>query len=343
MKDITILIATSNQGKKEEILHALGDLPFTFLTLADLPEMIPPPEETGESWEANAYLKAKYYAEASGYPTISEDAGLCVDALDGWPGLVSARIADTDVIRRELVLERLKGLPVDKRTAAFYIVAAYYDPKRETAFFAHGEVSGSIGEVEQGGRGFGYDPLFVVKGTKKTFAEMTLGEKHGVSHRGKAMMKIRYFLQSQFGAKNIVVPLGVIIKDKQVLMCLRNDPHRPKFHRRWEFPGGGMELGETIEENLSREIEEEVGFQVHIRKLLQYICVKEQADVGYQVYLIPYICEIKGGDGKHSDSEVLEKRWFDPDDVLNHELVGDNAEMYKKILPEIKEFIALSR
>ena len=122
-------------------------------------------------------------------------------------------------------------------------------------------------------------------------------------------------------------------------MNLRNDPSRSDYHNKWEFPGGTVEFGEEMEENVIREVKEEVGYDVAVIKMLQHITVERQEypTYNYQVYLVPYVCRMIGGNGKFDDNESLGVEWFDPNDVLNHELIGQNAAMYRKLLPELKE------
>lgn len=141
--------------------------------------------------------------------------------------------------------------------------------------------------------------------------------------------------------KHIVVPIAIIVRNGKILMQRRNDL-RPDFHGKWEFPGGGMEYGEEIRGNLLREVREETGYRVKIVRLLQFIGVDQQKTLAYsyQVYLLPYVCRIVGGKEQLSDDEVLEIRWFKPDDVLKQPLIGKNKPIYKKILSELKEYIA---
>lgn len=160
--------------------------------------------------------------------------------------------------------------------------------------------------------------------------------------QGKAIADMKYHLQNTYCGKHIVVPFALIIKDGKVFMQMRNDPHRPVYHRKWEFPGGGMEMGETLEENLRREVKEETGYEVEIVKQLNYIGVEDHIapTFMYQVYLIPFICKIVGGSGGHRDEEVLETKWFELDEVFDYDLLGDNEKIYRAILPELKSLLS---
>ena len=173
---------------------------------------------------------------------------------------------------------------------------------------------------------------------------MTVQEKNDISHRGKAMSTMRYFIQQTYGGQHIVVPLALIIREGKILMSQRNDPHVPEVHGRWEFPGGSVEMGEDIEETLKREVYEEAGYAIEIVDQIRYVGIDEvqrfEKHVHFQVYLLMYITRIIGGDGKGSDEEVLDKRWFGLDEVLSYPLVGNNAVLYKHILPELKKSLA---
>ena len=140
--------------------------------------------------------------------------------------------------------------------------------------------------------------------------------------------------------KLINVVAALIEKDGKVLIAKRStgDPH---VMGKWEFPGGGVDFKENTLENVVRETKEETGLLVEPVKLLQHIAVEwqEYPTFSYQVYLIPYVCKIVGGEINPRDHEVLEVQWFDLDDVTNHPLIGENARMYEKFLPELKEVI----
>lgn len=340
-----LLIATTNAGKVTEILSYLQTLPFEIISLAELASPIEPPEETEPTIEGNALLKATYYGEKTGFLTIADDSGLFIDALDGWPGVKSARVADTDDHRWQKALELMQEIPKGIRGATFRASIAVYHPLTKEVYMSLGETRGEITDqaVDERMAGFGYDPIFYYPEKNKTFAEMTTAEKNGVSHRGKALNQAKFFLQKQYGSKHIVVPCAFILKDGKLLMSLRNDPHRPEYHEHWEFPGGGVEYGESMEENIIREVKEEVGLNVEVIKLLQHIQVERQSfpnGFSYQVYLVPYVCRIvDGGEPTLSDEETLGVKWFELDEVLNFPLVGENARMFEILLPELREAI----
>ena len=189
-----IYCATGNQGKLREFRVAAEIEGIEVDTIPGL-DSIPPPEETGETFEVNAALKASYYSKfAASELVFCDDSGLEVDALDGAPGVVSARYAGEhggDEANNDLVLANL-GSTVD-RTARYVAVIALAKEGELLASF-RGEVEGSITSVRQGTNGFGYDPLFFYPPFGCTFGEASTEQKHGVSHRAKAFREMIAFL-----------------------------------------------------------------------------------------------------------------------------------------------------
>ncbi len=340
MKKQKLLIATTNHGKLQEIASALADAPFNLLSLRDMAGTIEAPEETEETSEGNALIKARYYATRTGLLTLADDSGLAIDALAGWPGVQIARVASDSTERNKIILERMKSVPDGVRGATFSTVLALYDPNTKNSFLSRGETRGVITtSLSATAHGFGADPLFYLPEAQKTYAEMSLAEKNDFSHRGKALKQMEHILIHQYAGWHIVAPLAIIVKQGQVLMDLRHDPHHPEFHKKWEFPGGSMELGETLEDNVIRETKEETGFEIEVVTRLSQVEVvfREGAGYAYQVYLLPHVCRLIGGTARPAEQEVLETRWFALDDVLQYDLLGANADMYQKILPELKK------
>ncbi len=304
---------------------------------------IAPPEETGTSIEDNAMLKAEYYGKKTGSIALADDSGLFIEALDGWPGVHSARIAEDSDTRMETVIEKMKHIPHEKRHASFRSVIALFERDTGTMFIATGETEGTILEqpVKQRVSGFGYDPIFFDTTAKKVNAEMQPEEKNQYSHRGKALEKIRWFVQKTIGGHHIVVPIAFLTRaDGKMLLSRRNDPLNSEFHGKWEFPGGKVEIGESVEENLRREVKEEVGFDIKIQQILQQVwTVKKTKRYGAggmtQVYLLPFVCTIEAGDGHTQDRKVLEVQWFTPEEVLSLDLLPMNISMYKTVYPEL--------
>ena len=189
---IQILFASSNPHKLQEIRHILPER-FQLLSLKDIgfdKEI----EETGKTFEANAEIKANAIFESSGIICFADDSGLEVDALDGKPGVKSARYAGEppDHARNvELLLSHMKGKT--NRKARFKTVICLRLPGK-TLFF-EGAVEGRITEEIRGGNGFGYDPVFVPDGYDRTFAEMSMEEKNEISHRKRALEKMLVFLE----------------------------------------------------------------------------------------------------------------------------------------------------
>jgi XTP/dITP diphosphohydrolase len=182
----TFVLATANAHKAAEIREILAELS---LTLLDRPSEIPEVVEDGETLEDNALLKARALVEATGRAAIADDTGLFVDALDGEPGVYSARYAGENATYADNVdklLDALAGVEATRRSARFKTVAAVAYPDGSW-FVVDGELEGSIAEAPAGTNGFGYDPIFVPEGTKgRTLAELTSEQKHALSHRGNA-------------------------------------------------------------------------------------------------------------------------------------------------------------
>jgi XTP/dITP diphosphohydrolase len=182
-----ILLATKNPGKLKDMQHLLEGLGEPF----GLAEGVGEIEETGATFEENALLKARAVAAARGLPAIGDDSGLEVDALGGEPGVRSARYAGVrgsghgDLANNRLLLEKLAGVPREKRTARFRSVLAFVDPAG-LELVATGVCEGLILEAPLGSGGFGYDPLFYSPEIGMTFAEATIHEKARVSHRARA-------------------------------------------------------------------------------------------------------------------------------------------------------------
>ena len=187
-----LLVATRNQGKVREIRKALRGLGLrirSFRDLCNIPQVV----EDGKSFTENALKKARFYAKVYGKLTLSDDSGLEVDSLKGSPGIYSARFAGeraTDRDNKEKLLHELEGIPLSRRGARFRCSIAVVSPEGKEVV-VDGECRGKIGFKEVGRRGFGYDPLFIPSGMDKTMAQLTQEEKNRISHRGKALWKLR--------------------------------------------------------------------------------------------------------------------------------------------------------
>lgn len=184
--------ATSNPGKLREFRMAAEHWGFSGMDIEPLEDLkaIPPPDETGETFEANAEAKALYYSRFTPDPVFADDSGLAVDALNGEPGVYSARYAGegaTDAANNALVRERLRGHA--NRRGRFVCVAALAQQGRLLGVF-RGEVEGLILDEERGANGFGYDPMFFYEPFNCTFAELPAGRKMDVSHRGAALRQL---------------------------------------------------------------------------------------------------------------------------------------------------------
>lgn len=341
MKQRQVLIATGSEGKRNEIQRVLESLPFEFVALSDLGTQIAEPEEGDVSIEENAILKARYYGEKSGMLTIAGDSGLFIDAFDGWPGVETARVRAQDDDTMSLLFGKMQDVPDGERGAQFRCVTAVYDPENKSIYTSYGELDGEIlrEPANSGENLWGYNQPFYVTEIERGLGDMTVSEKNAISHRSKSLHHLKYFLQNQFRGKHIVVPIALIIKDGKLLAAKRHDPHRPEYHGKYEFPGGAVELGEGLEDNLMREILEETGYEIEIVERLGQIKTDYREDFNYQVYLIPYVCKIIGGDGQYDDQEIIQIDWFLPDDFIPVQKVGKDDEFYKELLPELKHII----
>ncbi|BCG60589.1 XTP/dITP diphosphatase [Paenibacillus sp. URB8-2] len=191
-----LIVATKNAGKVREFQHAFAPFGLTIQSMFDYPEL-PDVVEDGTTFAENALKKSRQIAEALGLPVLADDSGLCVDALDGRPGVYSARYAGegaSDENNNLKLLSELEGLKQGEdtgqpllSTARFVCALSLYDPSTAIELTAEGAVEGWITSEPAGGGGFGYDPLFYLPGFEKTMAELTLAEKQSVSHRGMAL------------------------------------------------------------------------------------------------------------------------------------------------------------
>ena len=193
-----IVIATHNPDKKKEMLIALNDLEVNILSLDNFPE-IGEIEETGSTLLENSLIKARTVFAKTGIPAIADDTGLEVDALNGAPGIYSARYAGINVSYEDNVrklLSEMSSVKMASRSARFRTVISYHSLNKE--LWTDGVIEGSITKNPIGGKGFGYDPVFRVLKTGKTFAEMAKEEKNKISHRGVALNKMCKLLKENF-------------------------------------------------------------------------------------------------------------------------------------------------
>lgn len=196
-----LLVATHNKGKLAEYRRLLDDMnmPIEWLTLSDV-GVEAEVDETGTTFEQNAELKAEQYAQMTGLLTLADDSGLEVDALDGRPGVYSARYGGPgldDAGRRQYLLKELEGVPFEQRTARFVCVIALYVPQLRATRFVDGICEGHVTlEEHDAGQGFGYDAIFQPEGYQQTFGELTSDIKHTISHRALATAKLPQLIKS---------------------------------------------------------------------------------------------------------------------------------------------------
>jgi XTP/dITP diphosphohydrolase len=195
-----LVVASFNRAKAVEVAEILAaeGLDFAVALLSDFPGVKLPPE-TGDTFAINALAKARAAAHGTGLPTVADDSGLEVDALNGQPGVMSARYAGeagSDEDRYRKVLALMASVPDAQRTARFRCAAAFADPSG-LELLAEGTVEGRIAPAPAGSGGFGYDPIFVPEGRDVTMAQLTPEEKHAISHRGRAFRALARLIRER--------------------------------------------------------------------------------------------------------------------------------------------------
>lgn len=192
-----LVVATRNRGKLKEIRAALAGVVEAVRSAADFPGFTETVED-GATFAENALKKAREAMRFTGLPALADDSGLVVEALDGRPGVHSARFAGEgadDAANNRKLLAEMEGIPPERRLAAFECAMAFVAPDGAERLFG-GRVGGRILTEERGGEGFGYDPLFLVDGFGRTMAELALAEKNAISHRGQALRQFREYLEN---------------------------------------------------------------------------------------------------------------------------------------------------
>ncbi len=205
-KLMTLVLATHNPGKIAELRSMLKDLPVEIVSIGEVMAAYVPPPEDAETFEGNAFKKARAVAEATQLVSIADDSGLVVDALNGRPGVRSARFARegaTDAENTAALLAQMSEVEDTERTARFRCVVAMVDPftDLDLPIYAEGRCEGTIARSPRGESGFGYDPLFVVSGLDRTYAELTELEKNRLSHRGKALTELYPHIEALLRAR----------------------------------------------------------------------------------------------------------------------------------------------
>lgn len=190
-----LIFATGNEGKMREIREILADTGYEILSMKEAGIDLDIVED-GKTFEENAIIKAKAVMEASGELTLADDSGLEIDAFGGEPGIYSSRYLGEDTSyteKNQIILERMKDIPEEKRSARFVCVIAAAFPDGQT-YTTRGTMEGIIGYESKGGNGFGYDPIFYLPELKKYSAQLSSDEKNHLSHRGEALRKMKEVL-----------------------------------------------------------------------------------------------------------------------------------------------------
>ncbi len=207
--NLELLIGTGNQGKIREIQLAFHDLPLKLRLLEEFPN-ISTPEESGDTYAENAIIKAQSYADQTGLLALADDSGIEVAALNGDPGVRSARFGGggmSDADRTRLLLAKLDGTENAERAAEFICVVAIAQPGRGVINLERGTCPGTIAREPNGEGGFGYDPVFIPDGYQLTFGQLPNSLKNQISHRAKALIATRrFFAESRSGNLTLSVP-----------------------------------------------------------------------------------------------------------------------------------------
>ncbi len=193
------VMASGNAGKLREIAYLLGGMGAAVVAQAELG--VEAVEETGTSFAENSLIKALHASAATGLPAIADDSGLVVDALDGAPGVYSARYSGADAKEDsniDKLLEELQGVDGDSRAAAFHCVATFVSPDDTKPLFAEGIWHGSILKTRRGDGGFGYDPIFLDPESGRSAAELSPAQKSACSHRGQALQKLVILIEQRY-------------------------------------------------------------------------------------------------------------------------------------------------
>ena len=201
-----VIIATENMGKFHEIKALLGSEFDAFRSLRDFSEKVVVSEDSTLYIE-NAMKKARKVGDRFGLHTVADDSGLEVDALDGRPGVYSSRYGNDDADRITKLLGELEGVPWEKRQAVFKAYLALYMPDKERCYVFYGDIHGRIGFERHGDGGFGFDPVFYIPAIGKYAAELNVEEKNMLSHRGKAVLALKTFLNMDFFKNSRVLSL----------------------------------------------------------------------------------------------------------------------------------------
>jgi len=338
----TILIATTNAGKFEEITSYFNDLKFVFKNLKDLDQDKEELEEPFSTTEENALHKARYYAMKTNFLTIAEDTGFFVNFLNGEPGVKAKRFAKTAQERNEKIISLLKNATNQERNAFFETSLCLYNPQNDCYTLFKGKVEGQITkEAQQSFRnGMGYDSIFYYPPLNKTFANLTVAEKNSISHRGLALNQAKIFLENQFNFKQIIVPLALIVKNRKLFLNQRRDVN-PEFNNKWEFPGGGIDNGESVIDCLKREVKEETGLTIEPLELLPkiYSHKTESETRPYQVFLIIYVCKTKDEQVIMAEEESINFGWFSYEESIHLDLLPLNKECIQENSAILKKYI----
>jgi XTP/dITP diphosphohydrolase len=337
-----ILIATTNEGKFKEIAMEFSDLPFEIINLKSLGLEKEIFNEIYQTTRENAIGKAEYYAKKSGLLTLAEDSGFFVEYLGGRPGVASKRFAKNGMARCKKVLKMMLDVPKKNRGAYYEANICLYNPQNNNFSVFNGKVNGFVSETIIGtvNEYLDYDSIFYCSKFRKNFSQIDTIKKNIISHRGQATAQAKIFLIKQFAFRQLVASIGVLVKDCKMLMTKRRD-FRAEFNNKWEFPGGGVDNGETAVQALLREVKEETGYNIQVLEKLPNVWSFVSKKNNYQVFLLVYICKIKSGKFQTSDIETSDHGWFTIKEALKKNLISLNKKCIqdKNTLKILKKYI----
>ena len=192
-----IILATKNKGKIADFQKLLENFNFEVISVLDID--IEEPEETGETFEANSILKAKYYGEALKMSAIADDSGICTDVINNFPGVYSARIVENNDYKSafKVIENKLIEAKTSDYSAHFISNITFFDYENDTFNSFEGRINGSLDFEVRGENGFGYCPIFIPEGKAQTFGEMSFEERNSISHRKIAIEKLKNWLESK--------------------------------------------------------------------------------------------------------------------------------------------------
>lgn len=335
-----ILIATTNPAKFKEITHDLSDLPYEFLNLKDFNLHNHDVAEPHTTLWQNAFEKASFFGNKSKVLTFAEDTGFFIPNLNNQPGVNAKHFGKTPEDCRQKVLSGLKGKTKNNRNAFFETSGCLYDPKTKNFQIFNGRMSGrittkSVGKIQDA---MIYDSIFFYPPKNNVFANLSISEKNLISQRGQVVQQLKHYLSRQYGFAQIMAPLAIVIKNRKMLLLKRRDS-QPQFNGKWEYPGGGVDNGESLENCLLREVKEETGFNIQIITQLPGILTAVEKKLNYQVFLALFVTKVVAGKLRTSASESSASHWCTLSEAMAHDQMPLNKQFLRDNLTLLKQYL----